>query len=377
MSIPLQRQLRFWLIGIILFFLGVYVFRSVLLPFVAGMAMAYLLDPLCDRLERLGLSRTVATALVTLVFLALAVIGLLLLIPVLVGQIAGLIQNLPDYVEGLRALLATVVQGIEARLDTEILAQVKEALAGSAKQIVVWATKMLGQVLSGGVAIANMLSLLFITPIVAFYLLRDWDRLVDLIDSWLPRSMVETVRQEVSKVDQTLSGFVRGQATVCVLLGAFYAIGLTLSGLQFGLVVGLTAGLLSFIPFVGTMVGFVASFGLALVQFDDWMRIGIVVAIFVVGQVVEGNVLTPKLVGERVGLHPVWVIFALLAGATLFGFVGVLLAVPVAAVLGVLTRYLLSRYLESGYFLGAGGGPDAEGKTDALGESDANGGSDD
>jgi predicted PurR-regulated permease PerM len=364
MSIPLQRQLRFWLIGIVLFFLGVYVFRSVLLPFVAGMAMAYLLDPVCDRLERLGLSRTVATALVTLVFLTLVVIGLLLLIPVLVGQIAGLIQNLPDYVEGLRTQLATLVQMIEARLDAEILTDVKQAIAGSAKQIVVWATKMLGQVVSGGVAIANLLSLLFITPIVAFYLLRDWDRLVDLIDSWLPRSMVETVRQEVSKVDQTLSGFVRGQATVCVLLGAFYAIGLTLSGLQFGLVVGLTAGLLSFIPFVGTMVGFVASFGLALVQFDDWMRIGIVVAIFVVGQVVEGNVLTPKLVGDRVGLHPVWVIFALLAGGALFGFVGILLAVPVAAVLGVLIRYLLSRYLESGYFLGAGGEADSEGNSD-------------
>ena len=354
MSLALKYQLRFWLIGFAVFFAAVFLLRAVLLPFVAGMAVAYLLDPLCDRLGRLGLSRIWATSLVTAGFVVAVTVGLLLLIPLLIGQAAGLIERLPDYVEGLREQAIALAQTIEARFDPELLNRVKEAIAGTAKQALVLTTKVLGQLLSGGVAVANLLSLLIITPVVAFYLLRDWDHLIAQVDSWLPRQADETVRAEIAKVDRILAGFVRGQSTVCALLGLFYAIGLTLAGLEFGLVVGLLAGLLSFIPFVGSAVGFVCSFGLALVQFDDWPRIAVVVAIFVVGQLVEGNFLTPKLVGDRVGLHPVWVIFALLAGGTLFGFLGVLLAVPLAAVLGVLVRYLLGRYLESGYYLGGG-----------------------
>ena len=206
--------------------------------------------------------------------------------------------------------------------------------------------------ISGVDAALSLASLLVITPVVTFYLLRDWDHLVARVDSWLPRHYAGTVRVEVRKVDEILAGFVRGQSSVCVILALFYAIGLTLAGLNFGLVIGLVAGLLSFIPFVGSAVGFVASVGMALVQFDDWLRIGIVAAIFVIGQAVEGNFLTPKLVGDRVGLHPVWVIFALLAGGFLFGFVGVLLAVPVAAVVGVLTRFLMAQYLDSTFHRG-------------------------
>jgi predicted PurR-regulated permease PerM len=350
-----ERHLRFWLIGLVVFLLALYVLRGVLLPFVAGMAVAYLLDPICDRLEAWGLSRTLATTLLTVVFLVLAVAAILLLVPVLAGQVASLLERVPDYVEALRGQFAKLLAILEARVDPAMLERIQGALAGSADQLVAWVTKVLGGLISGGVALANLISLLVITPVVAFYLLRDWDRIVARVDSWLPREHAETIRTQARGVDRTLAGFLRGQGTVCLILGAFYAIGLSIAGLDFGLVIGLVAGLLSFIPYVGAIVGLLLSVGLALVQFDDWLRIAAVAGIFLVGQAVEGNFLTPKLVGESVGLHPVWIIFGLLAGGALFGFVGVLLAIPAAAVIGVGVRFALERYMQSPYYHGGGG----------------------
>ena len=366
----LKKQAIFWLASIAVFFAAVALFRSVLLPFVAGMAVAYLLDPVCDRLERAGLSRTWATTAVTLVFLAVVVLALLLLVPLFVGQISGLIESLPGYLESLRESVSAILVSLEARLSPDALARVRDTLAESSGRIVSFVTGFLGDLISGGVALANLVSLIVITPVVSFYLLRDWDRLVARVDGWLPRDSAETARQQVRLIDRTLAGWVRGQFTVCLLLGAFYATALMVAGLDFGLVVGLAAGLLSFIPFVGAAVGLVGAVGLALVQFDDWMRIAVVAAIFLGGQALEGYLLTPRLVGDRVGLHPVWVIFALLAGGALFGFVGILLAVPVAATLGVLIRFLLERYLESDVYRGEGGGetpcdPDLPGPPDA------------
>ncbi len=350
-----ERHLRFWLIGLVVFLLALYVLRGVLLPFVAGMAVAYLLDPICDRLEAWGLSRTLATTLLTVLFLVLAVAAILLLVPVLAGQVANLLERVPDYAEALRGQLAKLLAVLEARVDPAMIERIQGAAVGSADQLVAWATKVLGRVISGGVALANLISLLVITPVVAFYLLRDWDRIIARIDSWLPREHAETIRAQARDVDRTLAGFLRGQGTVCLILGVFYAIGLSIAGLDFGLVIRLVAGLLSFIPYVGAIVGLLLSVGLALVQFDDWLRIAVVAGIFFVGQAVEGNFLTPKLVGESVGLHPVWIIFGLLAGGTLFGFVGVLLAIPVAAAIGVGVRFALDRYMQSPYYHGGGG----------------------
>ena len=349
-----QQKFSFWVVGLVVFLIALYLLRSILLPFVAGMAVAYFLDPVCDRLEAGRLSRTLATTVVTFVFLLLVLLALLLVVPTLASQIASLIERLPTYMETLRGQLEQLVAFIELRLDTETLERLRGVAADSSQFAFRWATKLLGEVVSGGVALANLASLLFITPIVAFYLLRDWDRMIAKIDSWLPRPQADTIRQCLRDIDATLAGFVRGQGTVCVVLAIFYAIGLTASGLEFGLVIGLLAGLLSFIPFVGAGVGLVASVGLAIVQFDDWLRVGIVAGVFFLGQALEGNFLTPKLVGERVGLHPVWVIFALLAGGALFGFVGVLLAVPAAAVIGVMTRFSLARYLASPLYQGSG-----------------------
>ena len=348
----IQRQLRFWLIGFVVFFALLWLLRGILLPFVAGMAVAYFLDPICDRLEGLGLSRTLATTILTLGFLLVIVGGLLLLLPAIVGQLAGFVERLPAYLEALREQIIELLARVEAKVAPSVIEKLKASLAGSAEQIFSWSTALVGRLISGGVAIANLISLVVITPVVAFYLLRDWDRLVEKIDGWLPKDHADVIRAQLREIDQTLAGFVRGQSTVCVILAVFYMVGLSLAGLDFALLIGLVAGLLTFIPFVGSMTGLVASVGMALVQFDDWLRIAIVAGIFFVGQALEGNFLTPKLVGDRVGLHPVWVIFALLAGGFLFGFVGVLLAVPVAAVIGVLLRFFFDIYLASSLYKG-------------------------
>jgi predicted PurR-regulated permease PerM len=210
-----------------------------------------------------------------------------------------------------------------------------------------WIGGALGGILSGSLAFFNVVSLIFITPIVTFYLLRDWDVLVAKVDSWLPPRYAPTIHQQMNEIDRTLAGFARGQATICLFLAVFYGVGLTAIGLDFGLAIGVFAGLLSFIPYVGSIVGLIVSVGLAYVQFDDWVWVAVTAGIFFAGQAIEGNILQPKLLGENVGLHPVWVIFALLAGGALFGFLGLLLAVPVMAVIGVVSRFALGCYLSS------------------------------
>jgi len=348
----MERQVRFWLVGLAVALVALYLLRGVLLPFVAGMAVAYLLDPICDRLEKWGLSRTIATTVLTVLFLLIVVAALMLLVPMIVGQLANLVERAPGFAKALREQTVSLLAMVESRVDPAIMERIQGAFADSANRLFSWVTDMIAGVLSGSAAVANTLSLIVITPVVTFYLLRDWDNLAKTVDDWLPRAHAPIIRELAGEVDQTLAGFLRGQGTVCLLLGTFYAVGLTLAGLDFGLVIGLMAGLLSFIPYVGSVIGLLLSVGLAFLQFDTWVPVAVVAGIFFIGQALEGYVLTPRLVGGRVGLHPVWVIFAILAGGALFGFVGVLLAVPVAAVVGVGTRFALTRYLGSPFYDG-------------------------
>ncbi|MEX0921248.1 MAG: AI-2E family transporter [Rhodovibrionaceae bacterium] len=341
------RQLRFWLIGTIVFFVALYVLNSVLLPFVLGMAIAYFFDPVCDRLEEFGWSRTLATSLVTAVFVLILILLLVVILPAVVAQLIDLMNELPNYIESLRGAVNAWVARMRLETDPVFFEKIQESLSGSAGQIASWAASAIGGVLAGGLALLNFISLLVLTPVVAFFLLRDWDYMVDKIDNWLPRQHAPTIRDLAGQIDTMLAGWVRGVGIVCLVLATFYCIALTLAGLNSALIVGLVAGFLSFIPFVGAAIGLVASVGLALLQFDSYINVLIVAAIFGLGQVIEGNYLTPKLVGERVGLHPVIVIFALLAGGVVFGFTGVLLAVPLAAVIGVLGRFAINLYLKS------------------------------
>jgi len=348
------QQLRFWLIGLLVALIAVYLLRAILLPFVAGMAVAYFLDPACDRLEK-WMSRTWATAVVTLVFAFLIILAFVLIAPLLIDQLTQFVQTLPDLFNRAHNKLLPYYAGLQQRFGLPDLTELGNMARSRMGTGLNWILATLLNLAQNSMALANLLSLIFITPVVTFYLLRDWDKIVAKIDVLLPRHHAAVIRAQGREIDTTLAGFARGQATVCIILATYYATALMIVGLPFGLVVGLAAGLLTFIPYLGAIGGFVIAIAIALVNFDTWTGVIAVAAIFGVGQVAEGNVLTPKLVGDRVGLHPVWVIFALLAGGTLFGFLGLLLAVPVAAGIGVLVRFGLSQYLASPVYLGREG----------------------
>ena len=342
-----EPQIKGWLIGIVVFLALLFLLRSVLLPFVAGMAVAYFLDPLADKLEIWGCSRSIATALIVIGFLVVIILVLILLFPLLQSQVLQLISRVPHYTEIFRTFLAPLIEQIQANLSSRDMESLQKAAGTYATDILRWLTSIVKGVVGGGAAIIEIISLMVITPIVSFYLLRDWDIIVKKVDGWLPQDAAVTIREQFTEVDQTIAAFVRGQSSVCLALAIFYAFSLTIAGLEFGLLVGIGAGAISFIPYLGAAVGMVVGVGIAFAQYDVLAPIIAVAAIFIFGQTAESYYLTPKLVGNKVGLHPVWLIFALMAGGSLFGFLGVLLAIPVTAVIGVLTRFLLSRYLES------------------------------
>lgn len=335
-----------------MFVLMLWLLSEIMLPFVAGLAIAYLLTPLTDRLERLGVSR-LAAALLIITIVVLALIYLILLVaPILAGQLLSFFESVPGYITKLQSLLSDPSRPwLQKLLGAGFSAD--KSISDLMTQGVGWLTSFLHSLWSGGRALVSLFSLVVVTPVVAFYLIYDWHRMIRAVDNWIPPQHRATVRELARQVDVAISGFVRGQTGVCLILGSFYAVALTLIGLNFGLLIGLISGLITFIPYVGSMTGLVVALGVAIAQF--WPNYGpilMVLAVFLVGQFIEGYVLAPKLVGESVGLHPVWIIFALLAFGYLFGFVGLLVAVPLAATIGVLARFALRRYLQSSFYTG-------------------------
>jgi predicted PurR-regulated permease PerM len=350
---------RFWLGAAIVFLVVLWLLNDILLPFVVGMVVAYFFDPVVARLERQHLSRTLATTVVTILAVLLAVGIATAILPPLVGQLEDFIVKLPQYVVQAATRIQPMIEPLRERLGLPPLGM--QELQTHAAQ---WAGEGLtvfgavaGRVAQRGAAIINLFALLFLTPVVTFYLLRDWPKVRAAVDGALPLDHAETIRKLAREADAATAGYLRGQALVCLCLGTLYGVGLSLVGLQFGFVIGMIAGIISFIPFVGTLVGATLALGMALAQFPpEWIGVAKVAGVFVIGHVLEGNFLSPKLVGDRVGLHPVWIMFALLAGGSLFGFVGVLVAVPIAAVIGVIVRHFIMRYHESAIYRGAGGG---------------------
>lgn len=349
----LRRQLGFWLTAAVVFALFIYVFSNILLPFVAGMVLAYFLDPVADRLQRIGLSRFAATVLILIDFVIVLVLALVILIPVLATQLSDFIARMPSYLSQLQSLITSYdPTWLEQRfgINADSLREGLNSLLTSSAGFV---STIMKSIWDSGVALFNVAGLFVVTPVVAFYMLLDWDRMVAKVDSWVPRDHVETVREIATDINTATAGFVRGQGTLCLVLGIMYAIGLTFVGLNFGILIGLVAGLISFIPYVGSLVGLVLSIGVAVVQFwPDYYMVGAVAAVFFFGQFVEGNILQPRLVGKSVGLHPVWLMFALFAFGALFGFVGLLIAVPAAAAVAVLVRFAIKRYLASPLYTG-------------------------
>ncbi len=349
----LQRQVTIWVIAAAAVIFLLWVLGSVLLPFIAGLVLAYFLDPVADALERLGLPRLAATLVILISALLALALALVLIAPVLADQVSKFASDLPSLIQTLVARFNELApQWLKVAI-AKSGADVQGTVTGTAGRAAEWILALLTSLWSGGMALVNLVSLMVVTPIVAFYLHEDWDRMVAKVDGWLPRDHAATVRDLASEIDAAMAGFIRGQGTVCLLLGGFYAIALSFAGLKFGLAIGLISGFLTFIPYAGALIGGVLAIGVALVQFwPDFWSILMVVAIFAAGQFLEGNILSPKLVGKSVGLHPVWLMFALFAFGYLFGFVGLLLAVPLAAAAGVLVRFGLRQYLRSRLYLG-------------------------
>jgi predicted PurR-regulated permease PerM len=352
----LHRQVLIWSAALAVLIALMWLLSAILLPFIAGLVLAYFLDPVADALERLGLPRLAATGLILLTAILILTTALVVLVPVLNEQLARFADDLPSLIESLVARFDEFAPLWMKELVANSGANVQGSITEVAGKAAGWIVSLLSSILSGGMALVNLISLMVVTPIVAFYLLVDWDAMIAKVDSWLPRDHADVLRELARQIDAAMAGFIRGQGSVCLLLGAFYAVALSLAGLKFGLAIGLLAGFLTFIPYAGALIGGVLAIGIGLVQFwPDYVSILMIAGIFAIGQFIEGNFLSPKLVGKSVGLHPVWLMFALFAFGYVFGFVGLLLAVPMAAAAGVLVRFVLGQYLQSPLYLGTGG----------------------
>ena len=354
-----MRTQRIVLLGALLALLviGLYEFSSILLPFVAASGIAYFLDPPTTRLTRAGLPRGAAAFLMVFALLAACLLFALLLYPLLLAQIGLLISRVPQYATEIRTWAGDIIVHLQETFGPEYVdGKLRDLVGGQAGAMLGFIAAALTGVVGSGFALFNVISLAVVTPVVAFYLLRDWRRAVARVDSWLPRRYAGVLRAQAREVDRILSAWVRGQALCCLLLAGFYAFTLSLVGLDLGLIVGISSGILSFIPYVGSVTGGVVSIALAMAQFR-WQGVAVVAGVYFVGQLLEGYVIYPRFLGDRVELHAVWVIFALFAGGAAFGFLGVLMAVPTAAAIGVLARFWLRRYLVSALYLDPPPGP--------------------
>lgn len=348
MALPVRQQVTYWGIAWAVFILALWYLGDIMLPFVLGGAIAYFLDPVADRLQKMGLSRVMSTAVITILTLLLSVVLLLAILPLLIEQTISLIEMAPQFANDLMTFVNARFP--ELMQDGSVVQRSLQTLGEAIKD---HGGQLLQGFLSSALSVINVVALMVIVPVVAFYLLLDWDNMVAAIDRLLPRDYAPNIRFLAAEIDKTLAAFIRGMGSVCIMLGIYYAVALMLVGLQFGLVVGFVAGALTFIPYVGALIGGALAIGLGLFQFwGDWVSLGLVAGIFVLGQVIEGNVLTPKLVGSSVGLHPVWLIFALSVFGTLFGFVGMLVAVPLAAAIGVVARFMIGQYTSSKLYTG-------------------------
>lgn len=361
----IERHAVFWTGALVLFVGLLWLLSGVLMPFAAGMALAYLLDPVADRMQRLGIGRLTASLIILGICLVIFIVLLLAVVPLFAHQFGGFVEKLPSYIAKLQELARTQGGALADKLGFDIFEKIgiggagsgdasrsAADLVGKAGQL---AAAFLASLWSGGQALLGLASLLVITPVVAFYMLVDWDKMLSAVDSWIPIKQRDTVHQIARDIDKAIAGFIRGQSLVCLFLGLWYGIGLSLIGLNFGFLIGISAGILSFIPYVGSLTALVVAAAVAIAQgWPSLWLLAMAVAVVGVGQFLEGNILTPRLVGQSVGLHPVWLMFALIAFGSLLGFTGLIIAVPVAAAIGVLARFAIARYLESPFYQGKG-----------------------
>jgi predicted PurR-regulated permease PerM len=342
----------FWTFVFTAFLALVWLFKGVLLPFALGAVVAYLLNPLVQHLGKIKIGRGPAALLILTLFLAAIVSVFAALAPVLYNELRQLSEDLPGYIDRLWELAEPFAEKLQSYADQGGTEEAKALLKNNAGTAVNVAVQLLGGLAVGGRAVIDMISLLVIMPIVAFFMMKDWPRMTDWVCSLIPRHSEKEIMELFRQIDRKLSAFIRGQVSVALILATAYATALSLAGLKYGFLIGVSAGLLSVIPMVGSTLGLLAGIAVAWFQSGEWTFVAIVAGIFLVGQVIEGNFLTPKIVGNSIGLHPLWIFFALLAGGSLFGFLGLLIAVPVAAIISVLVAFAIKQYKNSPYYKG-------------------------
>lgn len=355
MAFTVRQHACFWSGALLALLLIIFVFKTVLLPFVLGAAVAYFLEPVVTGLSRYKLKRGHVALLISAAFyLFLAALAALLL-PVMYRQGMELLEDLPGYIDRARAVVEPYTDQALSYIGIRSSADLKALISENSDTAKTVAGTVLGSIAAGSQAVLNFFSILIVMPIVSYFMMKEWTRIKAWMEDLLPKNAKPTILDLLGQINTKLAGFVRGQLIVSTILGLSYAIALTLAGLKYGFLIGIGAGVLSIIPLVGSTIGLLVSVGVAWFQAGEISYVAIIAAIFLVGQVIEGNFLSPKLVGENVGMHPLWVFFALMAGGALFGILGMILAVPVAAIAGVLLAFAIARYKASDYYKGHGG----------------------
>ena len=349
----MERQVVFWLVATVVLVVAIGLLKDVLLPFVMGLLFAYLLNPVADFLERRGVPRALASIMIVVVLLFLFVVLLIFLVPVLIEQAQHLAAALPGEFERMKGVLEEFVRARFGERSEQAQDLIDRAYGAFSNNWSGLAQVIAESLWTHGLALFNLVGLFLVTPLVVFYLLIDWNSMTAKVDSWLPRAHAQSIRQLVREINEAVGAFVRGQGLACLILGVVYAVGLSLVGLNYGLLIGAATGLMAFVPVVGWALGTITGTILAVVQFwPQVLPVLMVFGVFLVGQILDASFLAPKIVGSKIGLHPVWLIFSLFAFSYLFGVVGVLVAVPLAAAVGVVVRFALKGYLESSVYTG-------------------------
>jgi predicted PurR-regulated permease PerM len=342
-----RDKLLLGVVAIALLGLFIYSVSSILLPFVVAIIASYFLNPAVDKLDRSGIPRAFGSLIIIASFFTIVAVIIILVAPVFYNQFVEMTTKIPEYINAANKTILPSVNSFVRKFAPDLMVKAKESVSALSLYILQFIGKIMQNIWSSGMFLVNMFSLIFIMPVITFYIMRDWHKIVVKIDRLIPTKYTPAVREQFAEIDMILSGYIRGQINVCILLGVFYAASLMIVGLEFGFFIGIATGMLAIIPYVGLLVGFALGIIVAILQFGDVINVSIVAGIFVVGQFVEGNFITPRMVGNKVGLHPVWIIFGMMAAAAMFGFTGILVAIPVTAIIGVFVRFAIRKYLKS------------------------------
>lgn len=346
------QQVLFWAAAFIIIISLIILFKAILLPFVLGAGIAYLLNPMVNKITSHGWKRRRVVLTILIGFITLFSILVAIISPILAKEIMSFVDHAPEIGHKLWVLVKPHILWIQAKFGYEISAdEIQDAMKDNVDKALQVSKNVISGITMGGIAIIDAAITILITPIVAYFLLKDWPRFIGQITGLLPIHYKSTIKTLANEIDIKIAGFMRGQITVCAILGMIYAVSLSIAGLNYGFLIGLGTGMLSIVPYVGSTIGLLTSLTVAFLQSDgDWGFVGIIAAIFAVGQFLEGNFITPRLMGQSVGLHPLWILFALMAGGSLLGILGMMLSVPVAAAIGVLIGFLIEQYKKSPYY---------------------------